>query len=289
MNDQIDRIGNNSLIQHGEHNKRVYLMKLDPADVDKITSLLTGLARGYGYTKIFCKVPDWAAPRFFADGYVMEGMVPGFYAGTATACFMSKFLNSDRLLGMEDQQMKDYSKLLEEYAGIKVQSEGPEGLSDIERLTANDAEEITSVFKEVFISYPFPIHDPEYIRKTMNENIIYFGMKKGGKLIAVSSAEIDFEGRNVEMTDFATLPEARGRGMAGTLLQKMEYEMNEEGILTFYTIARLNSFPMNRTFLRRGYQYAGTLINNTNIAGDIESMNVLYKQNYERTNNRESA
>jgi len=52
--------------------------------------------------------------------------------------------------------------------------------------------------------------------------------------------------------------------------------MSELGIKTVYTIARLNSIPMNVTFLKRGYKYGGTLINNTNISGKIESMNVLY-------------
>jgi hypothetical protein len=34
---------------------------------------------------------------------------------------------------------------------------------------------------------------------------------------------------------------------------------------------------MNITFGRRGYRYAGTLVNNTWIGGAIESMNVWYK------------
>jgi hypothetical protein len=46
---------------------------------------------------------------------------------------------------------------------------------------------------------------------------------------------------------------------------------------TGYTSARSLSFGMNITFCRRGYSYAGTLVNNTCISGDIESMNVYYK------------
>lgn len=40
---------------------------------------------------------------------------------------------------------------------------------------------------------------------------------------------------------------------------------------------RLRANPMNKTFLERGYAYSGTLFNNTNIAGNIERMNVLCK------------
>jgi hypothetical protein len=34
---------------------------------------------------------------------------------------------------------------------------------------------------------------------------------------------------------------------------------------------------MNITFAKLGYRYGGRLINNTNISGSIESMNVWYK------------
>jgi hypothetical protein len=57
----------------------------------------------------------------------------------------------------------------------------------------------------------------------------------------------------------------------------MEEAMQRQGIKTLFTIARLASIPMNKTFLRFGYQYSGTFINNTQIAGRIESMNLLYK------------
>lgn len=79
------------------------------------------------------------------------------------------------------------------------------------------------------------------------------------------------------MTDFATLPAYAGNSLALMLLDAMDREMKNQGIKTLYTIARLNSIPMTLTFLRSDYQYSGTLIKNTNIAGKIESMNVLYK------------
>ncbi|MDD2310679.1 MAG: hypothetical protein PHH91_13970, partial [Desulfuromonadaceae bacterium] len=37
------------------------------------------------------------------------------------------------------------------------------------------------------------------------------------------------------------------------------------------------SFGMNITFARDGYSFGGTLTNNTNISGSLESMNVWYK------------
>jgi hypothetical protein len=58
----------------------------------------------------------------------------------------------------------------------------------------------------------------------------------------------------------------------------MEQELAKAGCQTFYTIARLHSLPMNKTFMNMAYRYSGTLINNTQIMGKIESMNVWYKK-----------
>jgi hypothetical protein len=54
--------------------------------------------------------------------------------------------------------------------------------------------------------------------------------------------------------------------------------MKEEGILLSYTIARAIFRPINAVFAGAGYQYAGTLLNNTNICGSLESMNVWYRK-----------
>ena len=53
--------------------------------------------------------------------------------------------------------------------------------------------------------------------------------------------------------------------------------MKLKGIKTAYTIARAKSAGMNITFSKAGYKFGGRLKNNTNIFGNIESMNVWYK------------
>lgn len=278
MTDRIERIGKQSVIQHGQFNKRIYLIKLYPEDAAGITTLLNTLAREEGYTKIFCKVPTWSAPLFNADGYIQEAFVPGFYQGFTGASFMSKFLNSDRLLGIENGHLSELSTLLRSYNDRQLSADSLSGEENIEQLKETDAKEISEIYRKVFPSYPFPIHDPDYIKRTMKENMVYFGVRLNEKLIALSSAEMDMGGSNAEMTDFATLPEARGMKLSVALLRVMEEAMRNMGINMLYTIARLKSIPMNKTFLSQGYQYAGTLINNTNISGGIESMNVLYKK-----------
>jgi putative beta-lysine N-acetyltransferase len=275
MDDRIDTIGSETIVQHGKLNDRIYLIKLGEKDCPEILDSIRRIATKHAYTKIFCKVPAWAAPHFFADGYVTEAMIPGFYQGSEPAFFLAKYLDSDRLLNLENQYFEELGDLLKSSPGKAKHVTN--GKFEFERLETEDVKQITALYRKVFLSYPFPIHNPGYILKTMKENVRYFGVKKKGKLIAVSSAEMDEEGKNAEMTDFATHPDFRGKKLGQMLLAKMEKEMEAMGMKTVYTIARLQSIPMNKVFLRHRYQYAGTLIRNTHISGSIESMNVYYK------------
>ena len=275
MEDKIEKIDKGSIIQHGKLNDRIYLIKLAKEDCPAILSSLRDLARENNYTKIFCKVPEWAAPLFFADGYITEGLIPGFYHGKEAVFFVAKYLDSDRLMNLESDSLMDLSELL--LRPIKHEKLPENGSMNVRSLDISDVDQITDIFRNVFASYPFPIHNPKYILKTMKENVRYFGVKKNGRLIAVASAEIDFESKNAEMTDFATDPRYRGLKLGQRLLSEMEKEMKAIDMLTLYTIARLKSIPMNKVFLKHQYQYAGTLVRNTNISGNMESMNIYYK------------
>ena len=278
MQDRTETIGKGTLIQHGKFNDRIYLMKLSREDVPGILDKLRSIAVENEYTKIFCKVPGWAAPLFFSDGFLMEASIPRFYREKEAVFFLSKFLDSDRLLGVEHGRLEELAGLLRSRitAPATIEDQGIRAV--FLRLNSTHARQITGIYRKVFLSYPFPIHDPDYITGNMKRgDVQYYGFEKNGRLIALASAEIDRKGRNAEMTDFATLPYYRGNRLSIRLLMEMEKAMKQQQISTLYTIARLNSIPMNKTFLKLRYNYAGTLIRNTNIAGRIESMNVYYK------------
>ena len=128
------------------------------------------------------------------------------------------------------------------------------------------------------MSYPFPIDDPEYISETMEGDFDYFCIEKDNKIVALSSFELFKNSNSVEMTDFATLPAFRGNGYANMLLKTMEIQTRKKKFKTAFTVARAVSPGMNITFAKNGYIYAGRLTNNTNISGNIESMNIWYKK-----------
>lgn len=266
-----------STIQHGPHNDRVYLMKLAENNFEQLPGELYRLAAANGYSKIFAKIPEYAIDAFVEEGYLVEAYVPGLYDGRQDAYFLARYL-TERRRRIENAAVLDEVLVV---AKSRAQQNPEFMLSPKYRLKVlerEDAEAAAELYAKMFATYPFPIFDPEYIAKAMEHNVVYFGIFSAGSLAAVASAEMDVAARNVEMTDFAALPEHSGRGLGVYLLYAMEEAMREHNVVTAYTISRASSPQINITFARMGYAYAGTLINNTNIDGRLESMNVWYKR-----------
>ena len=273
--DIIEKLGG-STIQHGKYNDRIYLMKLAPRDASTAPKELVAMARDEGYSKVFAKVPAVARPPFAEAGYDIEARVPGFYKGKMAALFLSRFLVKHRRRSTSRERNARVMAACEVKTSDETHLPLPEGYV-CKQCRETDVESIAALYREVFPTYPFPIHDPDYIRETMHTHVIYFGIWHDNRLVALSSAEMDQPAQNVEMTDFATRPEHRGMGFATLLLGRMEKAMARRKMATAYTIARSRSFGMNVTFARMGYRMGGRLLNNTNIGGGFEDMNVWHK------------
>lgn len=272
--DNIEVIGD-SLIQHGKLSDRVYLMRISETDdTQAILDAVKKLVTTHKYSKVFGKVPEKMVPGLLENGFHHEAIIPGFYYGKTDAFLMSSFFDNDRSIP-EPEALKNFRDLLNGFDDTQLFH--PDKEVSIMELEPKHALPVTEVYKKVFESYPFPIHDPDYIIDTMKSHVRYFGIWEGSRLMAVSSAEIDAHYQNAELTDFAVDPDFRGRRLASYLLHEMEKQLVKDGLKTGYTIARLHSPAMNLTFMKNGYKYSGTLVKNTNIAGKIESMNVFYK------------
>lgn len=76
------------------------------------------------------------------------------------------------------------------------------------------------------------------------------------------------------MTDCATIEEYRGHSLSERLLGILEHEVLKHGSFILYTLARAQSYGMNRVFYKLGYRYQGRLINNCHIACSFEDMNL---------------
>ncbi|MGE4434150.1 MAG: putative beta-lysine N-acetyltransferase [Bacteroidales bacterium] len=264
-----------STLSHDTNNSRVYVMHIHPDDMPELIPHIETLASQHQYGKLIVKSPTRYVPTFLAAGYRIEAVIPGFYKSEEDGFFLVKYLISARQYP-EIEALKQLDQML-----CKAPNPIPEEADHRYRFRAlleSDCRDMAGVFSQVFASYPFPIHDPTFLAKSLLEDgTRYFGAFFEDKLVAISSAECALEELHAEMTDFAVLPEHRGKRLAIHLLRIMESELKKDGYKTLYTIARLHEPAMNKTFYNQGYRYVGTLHRNTQIAGKIESMNVWYR------------
>jgi len=262
----------NALIQHGKYNGRVYLIKMGAGCSPNLAGKLIEFAHSKGYSKIFAKVP-WQFSRYFLDvGFVVEAQIPNFYKGVETAVFFAYYLSPQRAIDHDNSPpLSLETRSADVYQRVDRRS------FEFRSCLFSDIPAMAKIYRAIFATYPFPIQDPHYLKKLMQDNVEFFGAEADGELVALASSEKDLENENVEMTDFATLSLWQGWGLGGELLKTMEKRMAESGIKTAYSISRAASLGINAIFSRAGYSFGGKLINNTNISGKIESMNVWYK------------
>ena len=274
MTDQMLTMGS-STVQHGPDSDRVYLMELADADMPSLLPRINELAAKKKYGKIFAKVPARWATDFTDDGFATEALVPEFFRGEEDGHFMGKYLDPARTTDPQGQEIDRILALAKDTA-IR-QHNGPATKYTTRICTSDDCDAMAACYKTIFPSYPFPVHDPDFLAATMAEHVTYFGAWHGEELAALSSSEQYQRSGNVEMTDFLTMPTHQRQGLAGHLLTSMDLAQRQQGLSMAYTIARALSTGMNITFARAGYHHGGTLINNTQICGRIESMHVWYK------------
>ena len=263
-------------VQHGPHNDRIYLMHLNAADPGRVTAILDTLAHQKGYGKIFAKIPAPAWPAFQSAGYVKEAEVPRLFQGQTDGYFIAKYCSPGR------RQIPPVEKRLERFGPQGVTSADPihrPGRSGrvVTAFRPSDAEELGRIYRQVFKTYPFPVHRSTYLKHMMKEGVRYYGIRVQGRIAAVAAAEVERRAQYAEMTDFATLPKHRSRGLAGSILRHMERKVRALAVKTAFTIARAASPEMNAVFRKNGYRYAGLLRNNTQIGGRLESMTVWYR------------
>ena len=251
-------------------------MRFKSEDSPGLIETLDDMAATYAYEKILAKIPATEWDVFKNAGYTKEAVVPELFNGGTDGFFVAKYFSAGR---QKPENIRHPPKLAcknKKRASARSHRTGP-AARDIVRCKPWDAEPMSAVYRQVFESYPFPIHEPAYLKRLMKEGALYYCIRIKGHIAAIAAAELDSAGKNVEMTDFATLPEWRGMGFAGMLLRHMEQEAGRLGIKTAYTIARAASCGMNSVFKNNGYGYAGCLVNNSQIAGSIQSMAVWFK------------
>jgi putative beta-lysine N-acetyltransferase len=143
-----------------------------------------------------------------------------------------------------------------------------------------NARDIARLLRSTFSEYPDSLEEADIQRSIRRRDKLFrLIWLEGGPLVSVASAEVDRRRLCVEMTDCATRPDHRGRGLMAYLLSQLEQDvLRWTGIVHLYTLARAGETGMNCVFSKLGYGYAGRLVNNCRMPTGWESMNIWSKR-----------
>ncbi|MBO8159419.1 putative beta-lysine N-acetyltransferase [Thermosyntropha sp.] len=265
------------LAEISDHNQRIYLRDYEIRDKTSFRNMiftLESLISRRSYSKIWGKIPQSDVLLFSEFGFVQEARIVNYFRKREDAVVCSKFW-FDRNHSHSSEKNSQILQLIQKYNPEIINLELPDGYM-FKFAEIQDLPGLARLYDQVFLTYPYPITDYKYLASTM-DHVIYGLIYKGDLIVAAASAEINFHLKNAEMTDFATLPSERGKKLASIILRKLEENLYHKGITTLYSIARSTSPGINLLFAGAGYKYTGTLINNCNIDGNLEDMNVFCK------------
>ncbi|HEY8908670.1 MAG TPA: putative beta-lysine N-acetyltransferase [Desulfosporosinus sp.] len=226
-------------------------------------------------TKKLDKIWLWAlpadVPEFLGCGFQIEGSV---FRGNYEEFVVSLAYYVRGARGHSDQ-LQSHNDIIHTVRTEPINRSKalPLGI-ELKLLDESFAPQISELLAEVFTSYPSPIANPQYFRSLIQKGNIFAGAFSQDKLIGVAAAHLDPILNRCEMTDCATLEEYRGKSLSEHLLTILEQEVQKLGAFNLFTLARAQSYGMNRVFHKLGYNYQGRLINNCHIAGSFENMNL---------------
>jgi len=257
------------------HNERIRVLAYARDSFLALHQELCEEAEHLGLGKIIVYGRQGDGEVLASAGYRQEGQIDGFFQGEH-AYMHAFFLHPQRGVSAAAEAAEQVLQLSLAKSGTEASQELPEGYR-LRAGTSADADQLASLYKTVFATYPTPMDDPGYIRKTMEESTYYYVVTHGEQIICAASAEVTPRFGSAELTDCATHPDHLGKGLLQPLFAVLEEVMRQQGIFYLYSLTRAQSPGMNVTVAKSGYQYRGRLINNCKIYSGFEDMNIWVK------------
>jgi beta-lysine N6-acetyltransferase len=201
---------------------------LDPRSVSKITAY-SRIGYAAGWREL---------------GFRREGTIAGFFRDGSEAALWAFYPDPVRA---HDPAEEEHRRIVALARGkCPREPHVPKGFREI-IVHETHAEDVAHVLQHVFSDYPSPI-SPEAVASSIRHCHSHFRMlvDEHGQPAAVASAELDLKRHSAEMTDCATLPEHRGKGLMAWLLFRLEQDLPDLfGITDLFTIARANEPGIN--------------------------------------------
>lgn len=255
-------------------NERLKILDCQSISENVITEIID-FAKDKGFGKIISNCPSLFLQTFERCGFIVEGIIKGFFQGELAYC-VSYFIDPERKSTLS--KSKEDSILFQCISEHTKQNYSHGKYKHlIRQADLSDIPQMIKLFTKVFKTYPSPVFNRDYLKNVMNEQALFKVAEEEGKIISIASADIDNLYLNAEITDCATYPEHRKKGVMQYLISSLEVDLLKRGFCTVYSLSRAINPGINKTLSRLNYKYSGRLVNNCHICGSFEDMNIWVK------------
>lgn len=267
-------VGNIELVLD-PYNRRLKFFDMTPQDV-AVSPELASCVMSDDNNPLYGKIIVYARPGqsgWDKLGLQREAEIWGFFGNGDNAELWAKYPAAPRAENPAEPKNDEVLKIAESKKCVEPIL--PAGFT-CAPAGVDEAAEIATLMRQTFPDYPTPITQ-ELIAENIRARTSHFRLVRDekGVLAACASAEIHHTRKSAELTDCATLPRHRGKGLMSSILRALEQDLASEFAITdVFTIARANQPGMNCSFAKLGYKYTGRLINNCRMPNGFESMNV---------------
>ncbi len=257
-------------IQDDPYSNRIRCDHPDTSSASELADTLLMLARKKKRGRVMLMAPEELGDELLErQHFVEEARIPNFYKGKHDCAIISAFSSPTRAQLANPAQVKRVLDILEQSPEPRIHPP-----VRTERATAEDASQIAALIGATFEEYPTPSSDPDYIQEDILSGTPYRVVRHDDEVVACASADLVPEARSAELTDCATRPDFRGRGMMGALLSGLIEDLKKISYDSAFTLARANQVGMNLVFQRLGFELHGTMAQSCRIGAGIEDMNV---------------
>lgn len=263
-----------SRLVHDRSNERLKLFGAHPAHLAELPALrnLQGLGKVIAYARAGHR-RQWEAL-----GFRLEGSIRGFFRDGSDATLWAAYPQPHR--GVErEKQLHEACLNLALSKELLLEARLPTGYTS-ELVAAEQAGEAAALLRKVFPVYPTSLTN-EHIESVIRSgsNVFRCVRNAAQEMVAVASGEVDLIRKNAEMTDCATRPDQRGRGLMACILRQLEDDLRTRlQIIDLFSLARAQETGMNCVFRKLGYNYQGRLVNNCRMPSGWESMHIWCKR-----------
>lgn len=233
------------------------------------------LGRNKGCDKLIFYVRKEERNKLSSLKVYQEGVIEGFFQGE-DAFIYAMFLHPVRNHSIAWKQDQIVMEIVRKDHKESKETDLPDGYV-MRSATKQDAYQMAKLYDTVFKTYPTRMNDPEYIQEMMDDHVYFTIVEYDGQVVSASSADRLPTFNAAEMTDCATLADHRNQGLLYVQFAHLTNHMKQKGLQTLFCYARSISVGMNLINARNGFTYGGRMVQNSNIDGRLECMNIWFK------------